>query len=92
MQKELAQTLDTSDSKGVVVADDKGAVSKEEFGRMGKQAVETLNENDVKHSDTINPFNKKVSSDDGVSPTLTTRPEGFKTAILPISKDCASAN
>lgn len=64
-----------------------GATSKEEFGRMGRQAVETLNENDVKYSDTINPFNKKVSSDDGISPTLTTRPEGFKTAILPISKD-----
>ena len=60
---------------------------KEEFGRMGRQAVETFNENDVKHSDTINPFNKRVSSDDGVSPTLTTRPEGFKTAILPVSKD-----
>src|SRR5699024_10485046 len=34
--------------------------------------------------DTINPFNKRVSSKDGVSPTLTTRPEGFKTAILPV--------
>ena len=126
VQKDLAQTLDTSDSKGVVVADDsKGViigstqknaaintdgivptltsamglggghvpmhnyeteqvVSKEEFGRMGRQAVETLNENDVKHSDTINPFNKRVSSDDGISPTLTTRPEGFKTAVLPV--------
>ena len=135
VQKDLAQTLDTSDSKGVVVVDDSNGVefpvigasrgrnsenpsdrtvgspteqrleinkkgtsnaittvqkdnyvveSKEEFGRMGRQAVETLNENDVKHSDTINPFNKRVSSDDGVSPTLTTRPEGFKTAVLPV--------
>ena len=135
VQKDLAQTLDTSDSKGVVVADDSKGVefpvigasrgrnsenpsdrtvgspteqrleinkkgtsnaittvqkdnyvveSKEEFGRMGRQAVETLNENDVKHSDTINPFNKRVSSDDGISPTLTTRPEGFKTAVLPV--------
>lgn len=129
VQKDLAQTLDTSDSKSVVVADNsKGViigstqknaavntdgivptltsamglggghvpmhnyeteqvVSKEEFGRMGRQAIETLNENDVKHSDTINPFNKRVSSNDGVSPTLTTRPEGFKTAVLPITKD-----
>ena len=88
VQKDLAQTLDTSDSKGVVVADGgKGIVSKEEFGRMGRQAVETLNENDVKHSDTINPFNKRVSSDDGVSPTLTTRPEGFKTAVLPVVEE-----
>ena len=61
--------------------------AKEEYGRMGRQAVETLNENDVKYSDTINPFNKRVSSKDGVSPTLTTRPEGFKTAVLPISQD-----
>ena len=80
VQKGLSQTLDTGDSKGVVVA-------KEEYGRMGRQAVETLNENNVKHSDTINPFNKRVSSKDGVSPTLTTRPEGFKTAILPVSHD-----
>ena len=58
--------------------------AKGEFGRMGRQAVETLNENDVKHSDTINPFNKRVSSKDGISPTLTTRPEGFKTAVLPV--------
>lgn len=61
--------------------------AKEEFGRMGKQAVETLNENEVKHSDTINPFNKTISSNDGVTPTLTTRPEGFKTAILPITQN-----
>ena len=63
------------------------AKPKKEYGRMGRQAVETLNENDVKHSDTINPFNKQVSSRNGVSPTLTTRPEGFKTAILPVSQD-----
>ena len=60
------------------------AQPKEEYGRMGKQAVEALNENNVKHSDTINPFNKRVSSTDGISPTLTTRPEGFKTAVLPV--------
>lgn len=62
------------------------ATPKEEFGRMGRQAVETLNENDVKYSDTINPFNKRISSKDGISPTLTTRPEGFKTAILPVTE------
>ena len=63
------------------------AIPKEEFGRMGRQAVETFNENFGNHSDTINPFNKPVSSSNGISPTLTTRPEGFKTAVLPISKD-----
>ena len=126
VQKGLSQTLDTGDSKGVVIAASRGRnpknpsdrtiggpteqrleinkqgtsntittvqkdnyviEAKGEFGRMGRQAVETLNENDVKHGDTINPFNKRVSSKDGISPTLTTRPEGFKTAVLPVSQD-----
>lgn len=55
--------------------------SKEKFGRMGRQAIETFNKNNLEHGDTINPFNKKKSSEDGISPTITTRPEGFKTAI-----------
>ena len=49
--------------------------------RMTKQAYETLQENDCKAGDVINPFNKRVVND-GVCPTLTTRPEGFKTANL----------
>ena len=77
----------TSNTITTVQKDNYVVEAKKEFGRMGRQAVETLNENDVKHSDTINPFNKRVSSKDGVSPTLTTRPEGFKTAILPVSQD-----
>ena len=60
-----------------------GVVVKEE--RMTKQALETLNENSCEYSNTINPFNKQVNNS-GISPTLTTRPEGFKTAILPIDK------
>lgn len=59
---------------------------KEKFGRMGKQAVETFNENECEFGDTINPFNKTIDKS-GFSPTLTTRPEGFKTAILPITND-----
>lgn len=49
--------------------------------RMTKQAYETLQENDCKAGDVINPFNKRVVND-GLCPTLTTRPEGFKTANL----------
>ena len=64
-------------------ADTLGVVVKEE--RMTKQALETLNENSCEYSNTINPFNKQVNNS-GISPTLTTRPEGFKTAILPIDK------
>lgn len=80
--KEYAPSLRASRS-GLKTIHEK-PVAKEGFGRMGKQDVETTNENEVKHSDTVNPFNKTVSSNDGVAPTLTTRPEGFKTAILTI--------
>ena len=51
--------------------------------RFYKQAIETLQENDCKDGDTIDAFNKKVNKS-GICPTLTTRPEGFKTAILPV--------
>lgn len=51
--------------------------------RFYRQAFETLKENECEVGDTIDAFNKKVNKS-GVCPTLTTRPEGFKTAILPV--------
>lgn len=51
--------------------------------RFYKQAFETLKENECEVGDTIDAFNKKVNKS-GVCLTLTTRPEGFKTAILPV--------
>lgn len=51
--------------------------------RFYKQAFETMQENDCKDGDKIDAFNKKVNKS-GICPTLTTRPEGFKTAILPV--------
>ena len=51
--------------------------------RFFKQAVETMLENDVEVGDTVDAFNKRVNKS-GVCPTITTRPEGFKTAILPV--------
>ncbi|MGI2303978.1 DNA (cytosine-5-)-methyltransferase [Staphylococcus cohnii] len=59
---------------------------KKEYGRFGKQAIETLNDNKDVINDgmTVNAYNKTLD-DSGLSPTLTTRPEGFKTAILPIT-------
>lgn len=51
--------------------------------RFYKQAFETLKENECEVGDTIDAFNKKVNKS-GVCPTLTTRPEGFKTAILSV--------
>lgn len=54
--------------------------------RMYRQAWETIFENldKIKDGDTINPFNKSLNKS-GISPSLTTRPDGFKTAILVVS-------
>lgn len=54
--------------------------------RFFRQAVETVIENECGVDDTVDAFNKKVNRS-GVCPTITTRPEGFKTAILPIVAD-----
>lgn len=51
--------------------------------RFFEQAFETLKENHCEVGDTIDAYNKRVNKD-GISPTITTRPEGFKTAILPV--------
>lgn len=56
--------------------------------RFFKQAFETLAENDCSVGDTVDAYNKKVNSS-GISPTITTRPEGFKTAILPVVEPLA---
>lgn len=56
--------------------------------RFFRQAIETLeaNKGNVGGGDTVDAFNKKVNRS-GISPTLTTRPEGFKTAILVVIED-----
>lgn len=54
--------------------------------RFFRQAIETFNENNCSEGDTIDAFNKRVNKS-GYCPTLTTRPEGFKTAILPVVKE-----
>lgn len=59
------------------------AIAEEEKYRFYQQAIETLQENDCEPGDTIDAYNKRVNKD-GVSPTITTRPDGFKTAILPV--------
>ncbi len=74
LEKDVDETYYLSES---------GYLAKEEYGRMGKQAVETIKENmeEIRDGYTINAFNKTIDKS-GLSPTLTTRPEGFKTAIL----------
>ena len=54
--------------------------------RFFKQALDTLEQNDCKPGDVINAYNKSVDKS-GCSPTITTRPEGFKTAILPVVRE-----
>ena len=54
--------------------------------RFYEQAIKTFENNDCKLGDIIQPFNEKVIKD-GVSPTITTRSEGLKTAILPVVED-----
>lgn len=75
----VAQTLTTSDAQQVVVE------PMSEY-RFYQQAIETLCENDCEEGDTIDAYNKRVNKD-GVSPAITTRPDGFKTAILPVVSD-----
>lgn len=50
-----------------------------------KQALDTAKSNECEVGDTIDAFNERINKS-GISPTVTTRPEGFKTAILPIDQ------
>ncbi len=54
--------------------------------RFYNQAKQTLVNNDCAYGDTIDAFNKRVNKS-GISPTITTRPDGFKTAILTVTPD-----
>ncbi len=54
--------------------------------RFYEQAIKVMKENDVVVGDIIDAFNGRVNSS-GISPTITTRPEGFKTAILVVVID-----
>ena len=58
--------------------------------RFFKQAFETAQENECSIGDTIDAYNKKVNQS-GTSPTITTRPEGFKTAILVVDEQNGSS-
>lgn len=57
--------------------------------RFFKQAIETFKNNDCDVGDVVDAFNQRVIKT-GISPTLTTRPEGFKTAILVVVNDNTS--
>lgn len=59
-----------------------------EPNRFYGQAIQTARTNDCNVGDTIDAFNGKVNNS-GVSPTVTTRPEGFKTAIIVVDEPMA---
>jgi DNA (cytosine-5)-methyltransferase 1 len=76
VQDQMIQTIKANgDDIGVVV--DNG---------FYKQALDTFNNNDCEHGDVVLAFNETVDKT-GCSPTITTRPEGKKTAILPVTHD-----
>ena len=93
---ETASTIMARDYKGfgnqisTGVLEMKGKYVKKTMNgyRFYKQAFETVKNNDCKSGDTIDSFNKKVNKS-GVSPTITTRPDGFKTAILVVDEPMA---
>lgn len=84
----ISPALDTMQGGGrqPCVADCDDLEPKDSFGRMGKQAAEAQNKLKLPHGETLNPFNMTQSSSDGVCPTLTTRPEGFKTAVIALDR------
>ena len=84
----LAPTLTTNKGEGNKIAihevnQEDNNKPKERFFR---QALETFENSNANYGDTIDAFNKRVNRS-GYSLTLTTRPEGFKTAILPVTND-----
>ena len=60
-------------------------IMEEKGYRFYNQAWETIKNHDCKAGDIVDAFNKRLN-DSGISPTITTRPEGFKTAILLIDE------
>ena len=55
--------------------------------RFFRQAIETLMaQSEKERGDIIDAYNRRYNKS-GIAPTLTTRPEGFKTAILVVVDD-----
>ena len=65
-----------------------GAIVRIEVMENGffQQALETAERENAKPGDIVDAFNGRLHKD-GISPTITTRPEGKKTAVLPVVED-----
>lgn len=72
------RTIDACGDKYILEAVEE---TKTDSYRMYSQAFETMIKNNCKPGDIIQPFNQVVIKN-GICPTITTRPEGLKTAIL----------
>ena len=81
----IAPTLSTMQGGG---QEPKALIPKKKFGRLGQQAIDTFNDNksNISPCDVIEPYKHRLRKD-GNTPTVTTRPEGLKTCILPITTD-----
>lgn len=83
MVKEATETVHDIANTLVTGSEQTTLIAKPQFGRLGKQAVETANNNTIEHGVCIEPYNNRIRSDK-LSGTLTTRPEGLKTAMIPV--------
>ena len=81
----LSPTITTNKGEGAKILQEEQFVAKKPNERLSQQAVETANNSNLEkeHGDFIQAYNHDHNKE-GISPTLTTRPEGLKTAILPI--------
>src|SRR5690625_4622075 len=87
----LRDILETVVDEKYYLSDDKTATlvaqleAKNPDERMSKQAIDTFNASEFpkEHGDIIHA-SRREHLKDGICPTLSTRPEGFKTAPLPI--------
>ena len=91
LDAEIAPTIDTGvGCWHTLIGESYGTENQMRSNRLtqrgGGTNVCTMRENDCEVGDTIDAFNKRVNKD-GVSPTITTRPDGFKTAILPVTQE-----
>ena len=81
----LGRTVAARDYKDPMRIAEEQFTAKKPDERLSQQAVETANNSNLEkeHGDFIQAYNHDHNKE-GISPTLTTRPEGLKTAILPI--------
>ena len=81
----LSPTITTNKGEGAKILQEEQFTAKKPNERLSQQAIETANNSNLEkeHGDFIQAYNHDHNKE-GISPTLTTRPEGLKTAILPI--------